>query len=61
MEETVENEDIGKDVQIMKYEVSQFLDWMANTHNLLESMVHDVGFLPYSYQYYLKIRMEVKK
>ncbi|MFX1449478.1 MAG: hypothetical protein ACFFCM_01465 [Promethearchaeota archaeon] len=61
MEKTVKYEENKKDVPIMTNKISHFLDWIVNTNKLLESMVHDVGFLPYSYEYYLKIKMEVNE
>ncbi|MFX0132616.1 MAG: hypothetical protein ACFFDN_03100 [Candidatus Hodarchaeota archaeon] len=47
-----------KDLPVVTNKVGQFLDWFVKSRKLLESMIHDAGFLPYSYEYYLKIKME---
>ncbi|NVM05206.1 MAG: hypothetical protein HWN67_23005 [Candidatus Helarchaeota archaeon] len=48
----------GKDLPVTTNKVGQFLDWFVKSRKLLESMILDAGFLPYSYEYYLKIKME---
>ncbi len=58
--ETTETGRNGKDLPVVTNKVGQFLDWFVKSHKLLESIIHDAGFLPYSYEYYLKIKMEAK-